>query len=51
MTDYDGETKLELLDVQHEVQLIEPLKSYTYDNPHDFVGIIDLLILTNKGLL
>lgn len=51
LTDYDGETKLELLDVQHEVQLIEPLKSYNYDNPHDFVGIIDLLILTNKGFI
>lgn len=51
LTDYDGVTKLQLLDEQHEVNLIEPLKSFKYEKSHEFNGIIDLLLLTDKGFI
>lgn len=51
LTDYDGKTKLELLNESHEVDLIVPLKSYKFDEDHEWHGIIDLLLLTNKGFI
>lgn len=49
----DKETgeKLELLTEQHEIYLTAKLPSYKYTLYHDFVGIIDLLLLTNKGFI
>lgn len=35
----------------HELSLIAPLKSYKYKEDHEFVGIIDLLLVTNKGFV
>lgn len=49
LTDYNGYGVLQLLDEQHELDLVAPLKSYKYDVPHEFHGIIDLLLLTDKG--
>lgn len=45
-----GET-LTLLDELHEVYLTGKLNSSISNEPHDFVGIIDLLLLTNKGFV
>lgn len=46
-----GET-LELLDEQHELDFVVPLKSLVKNNQdHEFKGIIDLLLLTNKGFI
>jgi len=50
LTKSDG-TKLELLEETHEVYLTGKLKSFTQDEPHEFVGIIDLLLLTNEGFI
>lgn len=50
----DPETgeQLTLLDELHETYLTGKLKSIRYENlEHDFVGIIDLLLLTNKGFV
>ena len=50
----DPETgeKLELLDELHETYLTGKLKSFKdKELQHDFVGIIDLLLLTNKGFV
>lgn len=48
----DPETgeQLELLEEIHELVLESKLKSYSYED-HDFMGIIDLLLLTNKGFI
>lgn len=43
--------KLTLLDENHELFLSAPLKSFKYDKDHEFVGIIDLLLLTDKGFI
>ena len=45
------ENKLELLDEQHELELYADLPSKRYSIPHSFMGIIDLLLLTNKGFI
>lgn len=50
LTDPITEEKLELTEETHEIYLSAPLKSKIYDE-HDFVGIIDLLLLTNKGFI
>ncbi len=49
----DEETggKLNLIEETHELYLTAKLKSYTYPVPHEFVGIIDLLLLTDKGFI
>lgn len=50
----DPETgeQLELLDELHETYLTAKLKSFKdKELSHDFVGIIDLLLLTNKGFV
>ena len=49
LTDKNGE-KLTLLSEDHELYLSGKLKS-TRGDAHDFVGIIDLLLLTNKGFV
>lgn len=48
----DPETgeQLELIEEIHELVLESKLKSYCYED-HDFMGIIDLLLLTNKGFI
>lgn len=46
----DGST-LQLIDEQHEVYLTGKLKSNVIDAGHDFVGIVDLLLLTDKGFI
>lgn len=50
LTDTDG-TKATILDEQHELYLEGQLKSFRYPEPHKFIGIIDLLILTDKGFI
>ena len=48
----EPDKKLELLEEIHELEITAPLKSYSNpDNPHEFLGIIDLLLLTNKGFI
>ena len=49
LTDYDGMSKLELQDEFHELDILAILPSYKFKTPHEFHGIIDLLLLTNKG--
>lgn len=46
----DGE-KLKLLDEKHEVFLTGKLPSKVSEDEHEFIGIIDLLLLTNKGFI
>lgn len=43
--------KLELIEETHEIFLTTPLKSFKENTQHEFVGIIDLLLLTNKGFI
>lgn len=50
----DDETgeQLQLIDEQHELEIKAKLKSFLHpDTPHDFIGIIDLLLITNKGFI
>lgn len=35
----------------HELSLLAPLKSLKYDEPHEFIGIIDLLLVTDHGFV
>lgn len=51
LTDYDGVTKLELLEEVHELDLLCDLPSFVYKKPHEFHGILDLVLLTNKGFI
>lgn len=51
LTNSDG-TKLQLLDESHEVFITGKLaSSKNLEVVHDFVGIIDLLLLTDKGFI
>lgn len=43
--------KLELLDETHEIYLTGNLKSKIVEEGHKFVGIIDLLLTTDKGFI
>lgn len=43
--------KLELISEEHEVFLTGKLKSERFKEPHEFIGIVDLLLLTNKGFI
>ena len=45
---YNGK-KLKLLSEEHEVFMTGYLKSYKFDKPHEFIGIIDLLLKTDEG--
>lgn len=49
LTDTNGK-KMELLSEEHELRLTTKLKSIRFEN-HDFLGIIDLLLLTDKGFV
>lgn len=49
LTEYDGVTPITLMDEYHELDLLCELPSFRFDKPHEFHGIIDLLLLTNKG--
>lgn len=53
--DYDSSTPLKPLDDSsefHELDIQAPLPSFIHPNePHKFVGIIDLLYLTEKGFI
>lgn len=49
LTMSDG-TKLQLLNEDHELFVNAELKSCSFD-PHTFVGIIDLLLLTDRGFV
>lgn len=52
LTDPITGEQLELVDELHETYLTGKLKSFKEENlTHDFVGIIDLLLLTNKGFV
>lgn len=50
LTDPETGEKLELVNETHELYLNGKLKSSAFDF-HDFVGIVDLLLLTNKGFV
>lgn len=51
LSDEDG-TKAELIEESHEIYLTGKLKSKIEGlEYHDFVGIVDLLLLTNKGFI
>lgn len=50
LTNDDG-TKLELIQETHELFIDGKLKSFKFNEPHIFVGIIDLLLLTNEGFI
>lgn len=43
--------QLECFEETHELTLYAPLKSYRYKENHTFMGIIDLLLLTEKGFI
>ncbi len=49
----DEETgeQLECYEEMHELTLYAPLKSFRFDKDHTFMGIIDLLLLTDKGFI
>lgn len=49
LTDYNGVDILDLKEEFHELDITVPLKSFKYEADHEFHGIIDLLLLTNKG--
>lgn len=52
LVDPDTGEKLELLEETHELYVTGKLKSFLEKlDHHDFVGIIDLLLLTNKGFV
>lgn len=51
LTDPETGEKLELLDEMHELSLTANLKSLRGKEDHEFIGIIDLLLLTNKGFV
>lgn len=51
LTDYEG-NKLKLIDESHEVNLTGKLKSkINCTGYNEFLGIIDLLLITNKGFI
>lgn len=48
----DDETDTnQIIDEIHELNISAPLKSYVFNEPHQFVGIIDLLLYTDKGFI
>lgn len=52
LKDLETGEQLELLDEQHEITLTASLPSKIENNEqHSFLGIIDLLLLTNKGFI
>ena len=51
LTDPQTGDKLEFLDETHEIYLSGKLKSKKLEEGHNFVGIIDLLVTTEKGFI
>lgn len=51
LKDLDTGKQLELIDEQHELNIEAKLPSHRFKEPHNFVGIIDLLLLTEKGFI
>ena len=51
LKDFDSDEQLELIDEKHEIEIFADLPSHYYATPHEFHGIIDLLLLTNKGFI
>lgn len=51
LTDPNTGEKLELIEENHELYLTGNLDSKKFPDGHPFVGIIDLLLLTNKGFI
>lgn len=49
LKDYEDSTPLTLIEEYHELDLLCELPSLKFETPHEFHGIIDLLMLTNKG--
>ena len=49
LKDLETNEQLNIIDEQHELELVAKLKSLRYNDFHSFMGIIDLLLLTNKG--
>ena len=49
LRDTETDETLELLDEQHELSLTIEIPTDKFDKPHKFLGIIDLLLLTEKG--
>lgn len=49
LTDYDGVTPVNLIEEYHELDLLCELPSLRFEKSHEFHGIIDLLMLTDKG--
>ncbi len=47
----DEGNPLEALDIQRELEVYAKLKSFKYDEPHEFMGIIDLLFVTENGFI
>jgi len=47
--DKDSNKILEILDEYHELQLTAEFPSKIFKEPHKFLGIVDLLLLTEKG--
>lgn len=47
----DNGNPLEILDIQRELEVYAKLKSFKYDEPHEFMGIIDLLLITQEGFI
>ena len=46
-----GDKKLELVEELHELTLTAKLPSFSSTEDHGFLGIIDLLLLTNEGFI
>lgn len=51
LTDPGDGQKINILDEYHEVPITGKLPSQIQNEPHDFIGIIDLLLLTEKGFI
>ena len=51
LKDLDTGERLELIDEQHELEINAKLPTHKFKEPHDFIGIIDLLLLTEKGFI
>lgn len=51
LTDPVTNEKLNLVDESHELYINADLDSFRFQTPHEFVGIVDLLLLTNKGFI
>lgn len=46
-----NEKKLKLIEEQHEIFMSANLDSFKYETPHEFIGIIDLLLKTDEGYI